>query len=44
MIWISKKVLSESLLSLTIFFNLKPIPVSDYYQLLPKFEQEFNRI
>ena len=26
------------------FFTLKPIPVSDYCHLLPKFEQEFNRI
>ena len=32
------------LLSLTIFFTLKPFPASGYCRLLPKFEQEFNRI
>ena len=32
------------LISLTIFFTLKPIPASGYCGSLPKFEHEFDRI
>ena len=44
-IWIPREVLSETHneFSLTIFFTVKPIPVSAYCRLLPKFEQEFDR-
>ena len=35
---------SQWLLSLRVFFTLKPIPASDHCCLFPKFEQEFDRI
>ena len=31
-------------LSLTIFLNSKPVPASGYCQLLPKSDQEFERM